>query len=220
LKIQPNHPTALAQLGQVYQESGQPELAVAYYERSLQGNWRQPEVQTRMAALSPKAAGQNPTQVAFGVPQSMMGIGQPSGAPQLAFNQPTAPPMAFLPPNNGFAGMMNPPPTTTAAVPFGTQYQQPPMMATAPPVPMQAQGMPPQVQTAWLPPQTASQQFAMPGQPTPVDMQQFAAGQPTPVDYPQFTNQAPTPTFAAGPPNADPAHVPQMAAELPVVQPY
>jgi hypothetical protein len=51
-------------------------------------------------------------------------------------------------------------------------------------------------------------------------MQQFAAGQPTPVDYPQFTNQAPTPTFAAGPPNADPAHVPHMAAELPVVQPY
>jgi hypothetical protein len=67
----------------------------------------------------------------------------------------------------------------------------------------------PQMQTAWMPPQQQSAQFTMP-------MNQL---QPTPVAFAQLQGPTPVPTFAA-PLNADPAHVPQMAAELPVVQPY
>ena len=51
LKIVPNHPVALAQLGQTYEETGQPERAVAMYQRSLYGHWDQPQVQSRLAAL-------------------------------------------------------------------------------------------------------------------------------------------------------------------------
>ena len=51
LKIQPNHPIALAHLGQLYQDTGQTDRALAMYRRSLATNWFQPEVQSRVAAL-------------------------------------------------------------------------------------------------------------------------------------------------------------------------
>lgn len=184
LRIEPNNPVALAHLGEVYQESGQPELAAAYYQRSLQGNWRQPEVQTRLAAISPNQRGQQPTQVAFGVPQGMIASGQPLPAQ-----------MAWMPTQNQMAALR---PT----MPGG-------MIAQAP-------EMSPEIQTTFLPPQMTGPQFALPGQPTPVMMSQ----QPTPVDPALLQAMGPTPTFAAAPPNADPAHVPPMTAELPVVQPH
>ena len=53
LKIQPNHPTALAQLGQVYHQTGRPIEAAALYRRSLYANWNQPSVQSRLASLDP-----------------------------------------------------------------------------------------------------------------------------------------------------------------------
>lgn len=51
LRADPSHPVALAQLGQLYQTSGRPDQAVAYYQRSLASNWDQPEVQSRLATL-------------------------------------------------------------------------------------------------------------------------------------------------------------------------
>jgi Flp pilus assembly protein TadD len=51
LKVQPGHPTALAQLGQVYHQTGRTTEAVAMYRRSLYANWNQPAVQSRLAAL-------------------------------------------------------------------------------------------------------------------------------------------------------------------------
>ena len=51
LRANPTHPTALAHLGQIYQESGRPDLATAYYQRSLASKWDQPEVQSRLATL-------------------------------------------------------------------------------------------------------------------------------------------------------------------------
>ena len=55
LQLNPNHSTALAHLGQYYEESGHPDQAVAIYQRSLQSDWNQPEVHSRMAAASQSA---------------------------------------------------------------------------------------------------------------------------------------------------------------------
>ena len=52
LKADPTHPTALAHLGQLYHESGRPDQAAAYYQRSLAAKWDQPEVQSRLATLT------------------------------------------------------------------------------------------------------------------------------------------------------------------------
>lgn len=55
LQMNPNHATALAHLGQYYEETGHPDQAVAIYQRSLQSDWNQPEVHSRMAAASQSA---------------------------------------------------------------------------------------------------------------------------------------------------------------------
>ncbi len=52
LEVQPNHPTALAHLGQIYQDTGRQGHAVAMYKRSLHHRWYQPEVHSRLAQLN------------------------------------------------------------------------------------------------------------------------------------------------------------------------
>ena len=52
LQVKPNHPMALAHLGQLYHEGGQPDQAAAYYQRSLLSKWNQPEVKSRLATLT------------------------------------------------------------------------------------------------------------------------------------------------------------------------
>ncbi|WP_417377685.1 tetratricopeptide repeat protein [Gimesia sp.] len=49
--VDPNHPKVLAHLGQVYQQTGRSEEAIAMYEKSLYSEWYQPEVQSRIASI-------------------------------------------------------------------------------------------------------------------------------------------------------------------------
>lgn len=51
LRVKPNDPTATAHLGQLYQDTNQPDRAMAMYRRSLYTNWYQPQVQSRLSSL-------------------------------------------------------------------------------------------------------------------------------------------------------------------------
>lgn len=51
LRVHPNHPVALAQLGQVYEQTGRADQALTMYQRSLHSNWLQPKVHSRVAGL-------------------------------------------------------------------------------------------------------------------------------------------------------------------------
>ena len=92
LQVNPGHATALAHLGQYYEESGHPDQAVAIYQRSLQSDWNQPEVHSRMAAASQSAGAASPmaaTAMARGVnPYSIArqqtAFGPPSQGAQVA----------------------------------------------------------------------------------------------------------------------------------------
>jgi hypothetical protein len=52
LQIKPNHPTALAHLGQLYHETGQPEMAANMYQQSLVTRWNQPQVHSRLSTIT------------------------------------------------------------------------------------------------------------------------------------------------------------------------
>jgi Tfp pilus assembly protein PilF len=68
LQVDPSNATALAHLGQVYQDQGRSSEAVAMYRRSLYQNWYQPDVKSRVATLggttAPIPAQQTSTQFA------------------------------------------------------------------------------------------------------------------------------------------------------------
>jgi len=87
LALDPGNPIATGQLGQLYQETGQTQRAMAMYQRSLRGNWMQPEVQSRLATLrdSHGFGGASPTVIA----------GSPSAFPIAGF--PAAPAFAAVP---------------------------------------------------------------------------------------------------------------------------
>tara|TARA_R110002072_G_scaffold303099_1_gene493351 strand:+ start:20739 stop:21641 length:903 start_codon:yes stop_codon:yes gene_type:complete len=64
LQVDPSNATALAHLGQVYQDQGRSSEAVAMYRRSLYQNWYQPDVKSRVATLGGSVAPQTSTQFA------------------------------------------------------------------------------------------------------------------------------------------------------------
>lgn len=90
--MNPSHTTALAHLGQYYEESGHPDQAVAVYQRSLQSDWNQPEVHSRIAAASQSAGPGSPmaaTAMARGVhpysvPRQQTAFGPPSRGARMA----------------------------------------------------------------------------------------------------------------------------------------
>lgn len=110
LQVQPNNATAMAHLGQLYQDTGRPHQAVAMYQKSLYANWRQPQVQSRLAQLRPA--------IRRNMSQTTIASTAPGWGP--------APAMAYGPPPQFAAqpGMM--PPTVIAAQP---QYAMPPVAA-------------------------------------------------------------------------------------------
>ena len=57
LRVKPNDYVATAQLGQLYQDTNQPDRAIAMYRRSLYTRWYQPEVQSRVAQLQRQSMG-------------------------------------------------------------------------------------------------------------------------------------------------------------------
>jgi tetratricopeptide (TPR) repeat protein len=68
MQVQPGNHTVLAHLGQIYQDSGQHATAMAMYQRSLYGNWYQPEVHSRVAALQqPPTIGRPAIAYGYGV---------------------------------------------------------------------------------------------------------------------------------------------------------
>ncbi len=80
LQVRPNDPVATAHLGQLYQDLGQQDRALAMFRRSLHTNWYQPGVQSRVAALMREGAGpyNASTSVVFGLPASTAGMGYPT----------------------------------------------------------------------------------------------------------------------------------------------
>jgi tetratricopeptide (TPR) repeat protein len=85
LHIAPNHEIATALLGDLYRETGQPDRAVAMYQRSLQKNWFQPQVQSRLATMNATSA--RTAQVL--TPQSTTAWGVPMAMPAYASATPT-----------------------------------------------------------------------------------------------------------------------------------
>lgn len=66
LRVKPNDYVATAQLGQLYQDTNQPDRALAMYRRSLQNRWYQPEVQSRVAQLQRHSVGYFGAPAAYG----------------------------------------------------------------------------------------------------------------------------------------------------------
>jgi tetratricopeptide (TPR) repeat protein len=105
LRIKPNDYVATAQLGQLYQDTNQPDLAIAMYRRSLHARWHQPEVQSRVAQLQrqypnsgysiarPVYAAPVSAQAQYGAPPT--GSSSPFGP--TTFIDPAAPPVAIGP---------------------------------------------------------------------------------------------------------------------------
>lgn len=92
LQVNPSHATALAHMGQYYEEIGQPDQAVAMYQHSLSSDWNQPEVHSRIAAAAHSAGATSPmaaTAMARGVhpwnvPRQQTAFGPPSPGAQRA----------------------------------------------------------------------------------------------------------------------------------------
>jgi predicted Zn-dependent protease len=90
LALDPGNPIATAQLGQLYQQTGQTERAMAMYQRSLRGNWMQPDVQSRLAALRESNG--------FRAPTPSVIAANPGGFPIAAYPSTTVPTVAVAPP--------------------------------------------------------------------------------------------------------------------------
>jgi tetratricopeptide (TPR) repeat protein len=106
LQVNPNHSTALAHLGQYYQDSGQATQAVTLYQKSLRADWNQPEVHSRLASAAEVAGpahSMSRTAMARGVhpqslPRQQLAFGPPGPASQFPGGPAMAQPhMAYQP---------------------------------------------------------------------------------------------------------------------------
>jgi Tfp pilus assembly protein PilF len=133
LNVDPKNSTALAHLGQVYEDQGRSGEAVAMYRRSLHKDWRQPGVKRRIANLSqPQWQSTDPgTQLAnqqFMAPAVI-------GTPQFATQQPVAP--QFAAPQFATQQPLVVPGPVMATQPTGTHTAlRPPMVTPQPTAPI------------------------------------------------------------------------------------
>jgi Tfp pilus assembly protein PilF len=102
LRVKPNDYVATAQLGQLYQDTNQPDRAMAMYRRSLYTRWYQPEVQSRVAQLQRQSMGAySVAPAAYGPPiqshASFGGLPYAYAAPQPALGSMAGLPVAAAP---------------------------------------------------------------------------------------------------------------------------
>ena len=86
LQTNPVDTQALAHLGQYYEDTGQPHMALQLYQRSLQGNWHQPEVHSRVAVIRGFSAPTPPPVMAEAPPA--FATGPPVTTSQRLLSQP------------------------------------------------------------------------------------------------------------------------------------
>lgn len=82
LRVRPNDHIATAQLGQLYQDTNQPDRAVAMYNRSLHNNYYQPAVQSRLAQLQRQPYAPGYASVPSYQPGASTTASYPGGVPQ------------------------------------------------------------------------------------------------------------------------------------------
>jgi len=99
LKADPSNATALAHLGQVYQDQGRSGEAVAMYRRSLYQDWWQPEVKGRVASLNAQPYGTPGTWMATPSAQPVI-VQQPQPALQAVTLMPPVPVTATVQPSS------------------------------------------------------------------------------------------------------------------------
>lgn len=242
LQLEPHNPIALAQLGQLYQDAGQPLQAAAMYERSLAMNYDQPQVQSRLAALeNPRyAPGGRGLQMSALPPPAfpsagpeMSAPGMLAGAPMMGApmmgSQPMMPPPALASGPVHQPGPMSPAPQMMGAPLMAgapPHLGQPPQMIGGQPVPIASPGgwMPAGSTTQIVnPPPTMISGGGGPVLPPPAPSAEpvILHGGPEMAAHPGLNGWQPAP--ASGTTiiqNADPAHAADMTATLPTVDPH
>lgn len=118
LKADPAHPTALAHLGQLYQESGRPDQAAAYYQRSLAAKWDQPEVKSRLTTIAESNSVNRMSR------RSAM-MQNPVAVPMMAYSEPmmVSQPMMSSQPMMVSQPMLMPQPMMASQVPYTAEPQ-------------------------------------------------------------------------------------------------
>ena len=126
-RLNPDDHVAAAQLGQLYQDTNQPERAAAMYKVSLNKRWSQPEVQSRLSQVqsAPRGLGMSYGEpIMVQGPQPAVAVGQP-----VINGQPIADGSTSV--NGAPVGMQ----TSTPAAPSTSFYTPDPALAISQPVP-------------------------------------------------------------------------------------
>lgn len=248
LRSDPAHPIALAHLGQLYQDTGRNDQAVAFYQRSLSSHWDQPEVQSRLATMLESGS------------MTRSALMQNSGTPMMA-SAPvmvTEPMVASAPvmtsgPMVAEASMIPASTDTAMAVPFGGDPQfaaledlranpaprlhrrirgrdVEPTIASYPLPNFGTNASSSPSMVGWVPAGSVGSQQSLAFHPSNSVTDQYMTSQAAiqQISPPQMAESVSTPYVSNTPgslvPQADPAHfwqsTPQMTAEVPTVDPH
>lgn len=107
LRIKPGHPLALANLGQIYEETGRGPLAVAAYQKSLSSDWNQPQVASRIARLQASGGSAATTTIAAAPGGSIIAGAAPPQVASLPYGSSSGP--VLVPPYRPGGGLASDP---------------------------------------------------------------------------------------------------------------